>query len=108
MRLGWGGRGAKNASVTYYAFNLHIILLSINKPTFKDTVIFFSDPTMQVAGLSIATANGLLLKGGKEARNSNKYLHSLVQSALSVHVPAGAVGLVSGMIIKFVISLLLL
>lgn len=49
---------------------------------------------LQVSALAIASGNALLLKGGKEASNTNKILHQLTQEALSIHGVVDAIQLV--------------
>lgn len=49
---------------------------------------------LQVSALAIASGNALLLKGGKEAANTNRVLHQLTQEALSIHGVGEAVQLV--------------
>ena len=48
----------------------------------------------KVAALAIASANGLLLKGGKEASNTNKLLMNIVNGALGHHGCSDAISMV--------------
>jgi len=61
-------------------------------------VIFESRPDAlpQVASLAIASANGLLLKGGKEAHNTNTMLMRLVKESLGRYGCGDAISMVSG------------
>ena len=50
---------------------------------------------VKVAALALSSANGLLLKGGKEATHSNKALMAVVNEALETIGATNAISLVN-------------
>ncbi|KVI04896.1 Aldehyde dehydrogenase, C-terminal [Cynara cardunculus var. scolymus] len=73
------------------------ILEKMSSPLGVLLVIFESRPEalVQIASLAIRTGNGLLLKGGKEAKRSNAILHKIITSCIPETVGQGLIGLVT-------------
>ncbi len=67
-----------------------LVLEKVGCPLGVIAVVFESRPDAvpQVSSLAIKTGNGLVLKGGAEARNSNRVLVSIWRDALAKHSPA--------------------
>ena len=81
----------------------NIMLKQITTPIGVLLVIFESRPDSlpQIAALSICSGNGLLLKGGSEAKHSNEILTKLMQDALEPFAPRETIALVSEVLLLY-------
>ncbi|XP_059297379.1 delta-1-pyrroline-5-carboxylate synthase-like isoform X1 [Lycium ferocissimum] len=74
-----------------------IILEKTSSPLGVLLIIFESRPDalVQIASLAVRSGNGLLLKGGKEAKRSNAILHKVITSSIPPSVGERLIGLVT-------------
>ncbi|KAM3309079.1 delta-1-pyrroline-5-carboxylate synthase isoform X1 [Capsicum chacoense] len=74
-----------------------IILEKTSSPLGVLLIIFESRPDalVQIASLAVRSGNGLLLKGGKEAKKSNAILHKVITSSIPPSVGEKLIGLVT-------------
>ncbi|ESQ44893.1 hypothetical protein EUTSA_v10010150mg [Eutrema salsugineum] len=74
-----------------------LILEKTSSPLGVLLIVFESRPDalVQIASLAIRSGNGLLLKGGKEARRSNAILHKVITDAIPETVGSKLIGLVT-------------
>ncbi|KAL6326757.1 hypothetical protein AAG906_010932 [Vitis piasezkii] len=74
-----------------------LILEKMSCPLGVLLIVFESRPDalVQIASLAIRSGNGLLLKGGKEAKRSNAILHKVITEAIPDSVGKKLIGLVT-------------
>ncbi|CAN6978368.1 unnamed protein product [Brassica oleracea var. botrytis] len=74
-----------------------LVLEKTSSPLGVLLIVFESRPDalVQIASLAIRSGNGLLLKGGKEARRSNAILHKVITDAIPETVGGKLIGLVT-------------
>ncbi|XP_039019599.1 delta-1-pyrroline-5-carboxylate synthase-like isoform X1 [Hibiscus syriacus] len=74
-----------------------LILEKTSSPLGVLLIVFESRPDalVQIASLAIRSGNGLLLKGGKEAKRSNAILHKVITSAIPKNIGDKLIGLVA-------------
>ncbi|XP_030451005.1 delta-1-pyrroline-5-carboxylate synthase-like [Syzygium oleosum] len=74
-----------------------LVLEKTSSPLGVLLIVFESRPEalVQIASLAVRSGNGLLLKGGKEAKRSNTILHKVITDAIPDSIGGRLIGLVT-------------